>query len=441
MALTNTTLQEQPTNIPAERTVLGSILIDSNAINVVADLISAKHFYKSAHQRIFEAALALDSNDAPIDLVSVAEYLERKGQLEDVGGKSYLASLEMDVLTTQNVAYYCNLVRAAHVRREVINLSHRFNIMARDETITSAQVIEGIEQEAFNLSKIGDQAERGVRCFKDISVEEMDNLEKRSFSDEPPGLPMGFSRLDDWDFLAGLHRSDMTILAGSTGVGKTAFAINIISHVMSLGKPVLFFSLEQPARQVHNRLLALHSGISHSIIRFGTKDRTMLSNLISADNEISGCPLFIDDTPSLSTGQLRSRVRRFMAKSPDLSLVVVDYLQIMRLSGTRANMNRENIISEISHCTKSLAQEMDIPVIALAQINRTYLQSKSRTPGIGALRESGAIEQNADCIMFVHRHIDEPEDVEIIVAKQRNGRVGRVAMTFHGETLRFREKM
>ena len=418
-------------------------MLDSDAWDRVSALITGDDFYRSEHRPIFRAMEGLVGQNKPLDIVTLAESLELQGELDTVGGLTYLTELASSTPTASNVAAYAEIVQERSTVRKLIGVAHEiaesgFNPQGRD----SARLIDEAESKVF---KIGDErpsrgGPEGVRPLLTKAIEKIDELylTKGALT----GISSGFQDLDA--ITSGLQPSDLVIIAGRPSMGKTALMMNIAeSAVISGNKPVLVYSLEMPSHSLVMRMLSSLGRIDQTKIRNGQLSDDDWPRLTSAVTLLNDKPLFVDDTPGLTPNEMRSRTRRIVREHGPVGMIVVDYLQLMQTSGTPENRAVE--ISEISRSLKSIAKEFDCPVSAGSQLNRGLEQRTDKRPIMSDLRESGAIEQDADLIMAVYRdevyHEDTPDKgiAEIIILKQRNGPIGRKKLAFMGQYTKFED--
>ncbi len=432
--------QVPPNSLDAERAVLGGILLENQAMNIVVEILSSEDFYSEANTRIFEAMVGLFARNQPVDHVTLRDDLAQGGKLQAVGGDEYLLSLTNTIPTVANIQAHANIVREKSVVRSLITSCHE--IAARGYGDYGA-VEEYLDEAEGSIFKIAKERQRSpYEHVKDVvmrTFEEINEAAKRGHS--ITGAPTGFDRLDG--MTAGMHPGDLIIIAGRPGMGKTSFALNVgLNACAARQTPVAVFSLEMPKEQLVRRMLCSEARVDGSRMRTGKLVRDDWPKLANAAGVLSEMPIWIDDTPAITMLELRAKSRRLMSDS-GLGLIVVDYLQLMR-SGSR-NDSREQEISEISRSLKALAKELSIPVIALSQLNRGVESRgvKDKRPQLSDLRESGAIEQDADTIWFIYRdevYNKESEDrgvAEIIIGKQRAGPVGTCRVRFFNEYTRF----
>ena len=435
-------LRVPPHSIQAEQSVLGGLMLDNAAWDQVADRVGEEDFYRREHRLIFRAIAGLAERNQPCDAVTLSEELERRGELEDGGGLAYLGTLAKDTPSAANIRSYADIVRERSVMRQLIRVGtdisdSAFQPQGRD----SSALLDNAERMVF---QIAEQRARGGGGFSPIksllsrAVERIETL----FDQEDPitGIATGFKKFDEQT--SGLQRSDMVVVAGRPSMGKTTFAMNIAEHVAIQGKlPVAVFSMEMPGEQLAMRMMSSLGRIDQLRVRTGKLGDDEWPRLASAVSLLSQVPLYIDDTAALTPTEIRARARRLMREHGQLGLIVIDYLQLMQAPG--AAENRTNEISTISRNLKALAKELNVPVVALSQLNRSLEQRTNKRPIMSDLRESGAIEQDADVIVFIYRdevyNEDSPDKgiAEIIIGKQRNGPIGTVRLTFLGKYTRF----
>lgn len=428
----------QPQNIEAERSVLGSLLIDRDAVIKIAPFLQAEDFYLETHGRIYAAILDLHERREPPDFVTLCDELERRGQLEFVGGASYLTSLINSVPTSIHVEYYAHIVERTAILRRLIEAAGKIAALAYEEAEDVDVVVDRAEQILFDVSQR--RLSRGLTPIKQILTEYYDRLEYlHQHQGEMVGLPTGFIDLDR--LLGGLQRSDLIIVAGRPGMGKSSLGMSIAHNAALKYKAVIaFFSLEMSAEQLVQRLIAGETGISSQRLRAGDIRDIEWDKLAKAGGRLADTMIFIDDTPSPSPMEIRTKARRLAAEY-GLDLVIVDYLQLMR-GGVRSE-NRVQEISYISRALKSLARELNVPVIAMSQLSRAVETRQDKRPILSDLRESGSIEQDADVVIFIHREEMYDKDTErkniadILVSKHRNGPTGQVSLRFVSEETRF----
>ena len=434
----NNDLNLQPQAIEAEEAVLGSMMIDEDANNRAITLLGSSHyFYKDSHRKIFEAMLSLSSKNSPIDTVSVSDELKKTKSLKSVGGLYYLTGLVDKVPTSANIEVYAKIVKEKGMLRDLISASHKISKKAFDAGDAVGSILDEAEQSIFNLTEQKDT--KIYSHIEPILAETVKRLE--GIAANPggtTGVPSGIIDLDK--VTAGFQKSDLIIIAGRPSMGKTALALSIARNAALENKsPVAIFSLEMSSDQLGTRLLSSEAKIDQSEARSGRLAASKWKNINIASGKLAQAPLYIDDTPALSILDLRSRARR-LKRERDIELIVVDYLQLMQGPKTE---NRQYEISSITQSLKALAKELDIPIIALSQLSRAVESRTDKRPQLSDLRESGAIEQDADVVIFLYRpYVYNEKDEEkglafLIVAKQRNGPTKTVRATFVDAYTRF----
>jgi replicative DNA helicase len=431
-----------PQSIEAEEAVLGGILLDNTAIDRVLELTAPGDFYREAHRKILRAMIDLSQRSEPVDLNTLTEALKGRGELQDIGGAAYLAELADKVPTAAHAGSYARLVRQKAVLRSLIQTATEIVTQGYEAGVDVDQFLDQAEHRIFEIS------ERKVRPsffrIRDIMVDSMKAVEQLYERKElVTGVPTGFIDLDR--ITAGLQPSDLIIVAGRPSMGKTAFALNLAEHAaLHAETGVAVFSLEMSKEQLVLRMLCSQARVDQSKVRAGFAAERDFPKLALAASRLADSPIYIDDTPALSVLELRAKARRLKRdRDAKLGLVIVDYLQLMR--GHDGADNREQEISSISRSLKALAKELDLPVVALSQLNRQVEARADKRPVMADLRESGAIEQDADVIAFLYRPIvydktAEERAAEVIVAKQRNGPIGSVPLTFMSEHTRFENR-
>ena len=435
-------LKVPPHSIEAERSVLGGLMLDDNAWDTVSERVSAEDFYRSDHRTIFRCMADLVDRNQPLDIITISESLEAAGELENIGGLAFISDLASSTPSASNVSAYATIVRERATVRGLISIAHEiadsgFNPGGR----SSAELIDEAEAKVFKISD--DRPSLGgpesVRPLLTKAVERIDLLYQTKGA--LTGLSTGFRDLDE--ITTGLQASDLIIVAGRPSMGKTAFMMNMAeSAVISDGSPVLVFSMEMPSDSLVLRMLSSLGRIDQSKIRTGQLGDDDWPRLTSAVTILNDKPLFIDDTPALTPGEIRSRARRVAREHGDLGMIVIDYLQLMQTA--TAVENRAGEISEISRSLKAIAKEFHCPVIAGSQLNRGLEQRPDKRPVMSDLRESGAIEQDADVIIAIYRdevYNDDAERgiAEVIILKQRNGPIGKKKLAFAGQYTKFED--
>ncbi len=441
--MTTGLLQEktQPFNIEAEICVLGSLLIDNEAISLVTESLSKNDFYKTAHQHIFETIVNIYDKNNAVDLVILKDELNRLSLLEKVGGVGYLMELEESVPIASNLEYYAKIVREKTVKRDLIAATAKIQHEAYSDSLESAELLDIAEKEIFDITQR--KFAKPTTRMHDILQSTWDYIESLHEGDSKlTGVPTGFADLDEKT--CGFQRGELIIIAARPSMGKTSFVLNISEHVGANlrnpkdKKPMLIFSMEMSAQQISQNMLCSAAKIDAHLMRTGKLSDNDWSRLPIAMGDLSESAIFIDDTPGLGLLEIRAKARRFKLQY-DIQLVIIDYLQLME--GRRAE-NRQQEISGISRGLKALARELNVPVIAVSQLNRSVESREGHTPRMSDLRESGSIEQDADVVILLHRadYYDSTKnkgEVDVDIAKQRNGPTGKIKLTFRSEFLRF----
>jgi replicative DNA helicase len=434
-------LRLPPHSVEAEQSLLGGLMLDQRAWDQIADVVDADDLYRADHRLIFGAVAALVERNQPPDAVTVSEHLQRLGQLEPAGGLPYLARLVEDTPSAANIRAYARIVRDHAMLRRLIEIGGDIAASAHaTEGLTAAEIVDRAEQRVFEIAEKGQRRGAGFVSLKSILPKTIDRLDFLSHStSEITGVSSGFVEMDK--MTAGLQRGELIIIAGRPSMGKTTLAINIAENAALGNKvPAAIFSMEMSAEQLSFRMLSSIGRIEQTRLRTGKLHDEDWPRVDSAVSMMSDAPLFIDDSGALTPTEVRARARR-LKREHGLGLIVVDYLQLMQVTGTVENRATE--ISEISRSLKALAKELDVPVIALSQLNRSVEQRQDKRPVMSDLRESGAIEQDADLILFIYREEVYERDTprkgiaDIIIAKQRNGPVGDFRLTFLGQFTRF----
>jgi len=432
-----------PQNIEAECGVLGSIIIDPEAIVQVADFLHSDDFYRDAHRTIYEVILQLYEQREPADFITISDELERRNKLEEVGGASYITSLINQVPTSGNVEYYGRIVERTSILRRLIHAAGQIAAIAYEEGDADV-ALDKAEQLIFNISQR--HARSDFSLLRDILSEYMNKLDQlHERRGTIVGVPTGFTDLDR--LTGGLQRSDLIILAARPAIGKTSLALSLAHNsTVKYQHSVAIFSLEMSKEQLVQRLLSMDAGVDQQRLRTGWIEDDEWDRIIYAMGTLSEANIWIDDTPGITTVEMRSKARRLQAEH-GIDLIIVDYLQLMQsvLGSGKRNENRVQEISEVSRNLKALARELNLPVLALAQLSRAVESRQSKVPQLSDLRESGSLEQDADIVMFIYRDdIYNPESerkniADIIVAKHRNGPVGEVSLYFQASQTRFRD--
>ncbi len=437
-------LRLPPHSVEAEAAVLGGLLIDNQAFDRIGDFVRAGDFYRAEHRIIFEAISRLIEQSRPADVVTVFETLQSLGRADEVGGLSYLNSLAQETPSAANIRRYAEIVRDRAILRQLVSVSDEIATTALNpEGRETRQILDEAETRIFKIGEEGSRGGGALLPFDDIVqtvVKRIDELANNPNPSDVTGLPSGFVDLDQKT--AGMHAGDLIIVAGRPSMGKTSFALNIGEHVaIDHGLPIAIFSMEMGAEQLALRMLCSVGRIDAQRLRTGRLQEDDWDRLTGCVSRMTGAQVHIDETPGLNPLELRSRARRLARQSGGLGMIIVDYIQLM--SGTGGGENRTTEISEITRSLKGLAKELKCPVIALSQLNRTVEQRTDKRPVMSDLRESGAIEQDADLILFIYRdevyRPDSPDKgvAEIIIGKQRNGPIGTVRLTFLGQFTKF----
>lgn len=436
-----------PQAIELEEAVLGAIMLEKDAVISVLDILQPLSFYKEAHQKIYRAIVDLSSNQKPIDILTVTEELRSKKELEEVGGPFYITQLTSRVASAAHIEYHARIVAQKFIQRELIRVSTDIQSRAYDDSIDVDDLLDMSEQELFEIAEGNIKRETArINVLMQMAIEQIEEASKRE--DSLSGVPSGYTKLDR--ITSGWQKSDLIIVAARPSMGKTAFALSMARNIsVEHNKPVAVFSLEMSSLQLVNRLIVSETELPSNRIRNGNLDEKEWKQLDAKIKSLVEAPLFIDDTPAISIFELRAKCRRLKLQY-NVELIIVDYLQLM--SGpVEARGNREQEVSNISRSLKAIAKELNIPIIAISQLNRSVeMRSGSKRPQLSDLRESGAIEQDADMVIFIHRPekygITEDADgnstvglAEIIVAKHRNGPVGDIHLRFRDETAKFVE--
>lgn len=435
-------LKVPPHSVEAEQSVLGGLMLDNSAWEQVSDLLVEQDFYRHDHQLIFRGIAELMEQANPVDVITLAEWHNQRGELDKVGELAYLGALARNTPSAANIKAYASIVRERSILRQLIQIGNNIANMAfTPEGRNSEEMLDTAERRVFEIAEKGAKRGGGFIQVKDVLSKVVDKIDTLFEQDSGiTGLPTGFIDFDDQT--SGLQPADLVIIAGRPSMGKTTFAMNIAENAAIHSKqPVAVFSMEMPADSLAMRMLSSLGRIDQHRLRTGRLNDDDWPRLTSAIALLNEAPLFIDDTGGLTPSELRARARR-LKREHGLSLIIVDYLQLMSGSANgRQAENRTNEISEISRSLKALAKELNVPVIALSQLNRSLEQRPNKRPVMSDLRESGAIEQDADIIVFIYRDEVYNEDsaekgkAEIIISKQRNGPIGTVALTFQGKSV------
>jgi replicative DNA helicase len=427
-----------PHNIDAEESVLGAVMLSADAANVALEKLRPEDFYKPAHQAVFEAITGLFDGNQPIDAVTVADHLRRTSQLDRVGGVGFLTTLLDGVPTTSNIGYYADIVEETAARRRLLAAGSAVARIAMESDRDIADVLDAAEMEVFRVAErsVGDGLVAVGPLLED-TLERIEELGTRG--DDITGVATGFKDLDAK--LAGLQPANLVVVAARPSMGKSALALNIAQNIAERGDPVAVFTLEMSREEVVQRLLSSMAGVDSHKLRTGQLTPELWQRVVREASKLYQMPFFVDDSPDLTVTAIRAKCRR-MRRKHGLGLVVVDYLQLMQ--GPVRSENRQQEIADISRALKNLARELHVPVIAVSQLNRQLEARENKRPRLGDLRESGAIEQDADIVVFIYRDEyynpggDEPGLAEINIAKHRAGGTGTVLMNFAAEFTRFR---
>jgi len=429
-----------PQNLEAEASVLGGILLQNDAMDRALEIVTPDWFYRESHCKIYRAMIELSDRSEPVDLITLSEFLKAKGELEAVGGTAYLASLANLVPTSANIAHYARIVREKGILRHLITVATDIATRGLEDQGNVEEFLDEAEKSIFDISE--KRIKSSFVFLGDMMNDSIKMVEKLYERKEMiTGVPTGFDDLDK--LTAGLQPSDLIVVAGRPSMGKTAFSLNVAAHAaLHAGIGVAVFSLEMAKEQLGLRMLCSEARVDHSKVRSGHLAEREFPALVSAAGRLAEAPIYIDDTPAITILELRAKSRRLVRdKDKKIGLIIVDYLQLMR--GMSKVQNREQEISEISRSLKALAKELHVPVIAISQLNRRVEDRGDKRPMMADLRESGAIEQDADVIAFIYRDEVYNKDstdqgtAEIIVAKQRNGPTDTVRLTFVSKITRF----
>ncbi len=426
----------QPFNIEAEISVLGSMLLDNEAINLVTEILRTDNFYKTSHQHIFDTIVNIYNKNNAVDLVILKDELKKQSLLEKVGGAEYLMELEESVPLASNVEYYAKIVREKTIKRDLITATAKIQQEAYNDSLESEELLDVAEKEIFDITqrKFSSPTIKLFNILHD-TFDHISNLHDRE--GRLTGISTGYYDLND--ITSGLQKSELIVIAARPSMGKSSLVLNIAEHAGTKEKkPTLIFSMEMSAQQVAQNMLCSTAKIDAHLLRTGKLDDNQFSNLSLAMGDLSESEIFIDDTTGLGLLELRAKARRLKLQH-NIQMIIVDYLQLME---ARKAENRQQEISSISRGLKALARELEVPVIAVSQLNRSVETREGHTPRMSDLRESGSIEQDADVIILLHREdyydpTKRPGEVDLNIAKQRNGPTGRVKLTFRREILRF----
>ena len=434
-------LKVPPNSVEAEQSLIGGLMLDKLAFDKVADVVAATDFYRKDHQLIFAAISALTQDGQACDVVTVSEFLDARGELTDAGGLEYIATLANETPGASNAKAYANIVRERSIMRSLINVGNEIAGSAfTSDGRTASDLVDEAERRVFEIAEKGARGRAGFKALRDILPETVDRIDLLHQSEgDITGISTGYHEFDK--MTAGMQGGDLIIVAGRPSMGKTTLAVNMAENAAIGSKvPTAIFSMEMPAQQLAFRMISSLGRVDQTYLRTGKFPDEDWSRINTAVQLMSEAPVYIDDTPGLSPTEIRARARR-LQREHGLGLVVVDYLQLMQVPGNTENRATE--ISEISRSLKALAKELNLPVIALSQLNRGVEQRTDKRPVMSDLRESGAIEQDADLIIFIYRdevyNQDTPRKgiADISIAKQRNGPIGEFPLTFVGRYTKF----
>jgi replicative DNA helicase len=437
-------LKLPPHSIEAEQSLIGGLLLDNQAWDRIADLVNENDFYRNDHRRIFRQIQGLIEMGKPADVVTVYEALDKAGEASSAGGLPYLAEIANATPSAANIRRYAEIVRERCILRKLVTVGDEIAASALTPAGQDAKdLLDKAEAKIFEIAEAGARASTGFVPIQPVLGQVVDRIQElyaRDDQSEVTGVPYGLIDLDE--MTSGLQGSDMVVIAGRPGMGKTTFALNVAENVaLNARLPVAVFSMEMPATQLAMRFIASVGRLDQHRLRSGKLTDDDWQNLTVALGKLHEAPIYIDETPGLNPTDLRARCRRLHRQCGKLGLIVIDYLQLM--TSLKNSDNRAQEISEISRSIKSLAKELNVPIFALSQLNRSLEQRPNKRPVMSDLRESGAIEQDADIIMFIYRdeiyNPDSPDKgtAELIIGKHRNGPTGQVRLTFMGESTRF----
>ncbi|HUZ78581.1 MAG TPA: replicative DNA helicase [Chloroflexota bacterium] len=427
-----------PSNVDAEQAVIGSLLLDRDAIVTISQFLLPEDFFREGHRLLYEAALALYEQNQPSDIVTLTDRLERLDQLAAVGGVAYIHSLATVVPTAIHVEYYARIVERTAMKRRLISVGGRIAAIGYNDALEVDDAFDRAEQQLFELTER--RVKRAFTPIAEVVTGYFDSLAAaQANAGKITGLPTSFQGLDN--LLGGLQKSDLVVLAARPAMGKTALVLNVAENVARAGHAVAMFNLEMSAEQLVQRMIACRAGVNLQHLRNGGVDDLEYPRVIDAMRELSEIPIFFDDSGNLTVMELRSKARRLSAEEP-IELIIIDYLQLMH---GRGSDNRVQEVSEITRSLKSLARELNIPVLAVSQLSRLVESRQSHVPQLSDLRESGSIEQDADIVMFIYRdeiynkESDKPGVADVIIAKHRNGPIGDVSLRFYGSYQLFKD--
>jgi replicative DNA helicase len=442
--------RKPPQALEAEAAVLGAILIDPEALPRVMHFLKPEHFYSQAHRRVYEAMLNLFESKTPCDIITVTEELRRMKELDNIGGQPFLTALQDTVLTSANCEDHARLVLEKAIQRQLIQTATEIVQDAYDEGKTPEELLEQAESKIFQLRQAGER--RGFTLVRERLLLEMERIEEaRNRKQHITGVETGFVELDN--YTSGFQSGDFIIIAGRPGMGKTAFALNIaVNSTTRVSKPVpvAIFSLEMSTESLIQRLICAEARVTLNQLRRGSLNNPEYARIAAAVGRLAEAKLYIDDSAGLNALEIRARARRLKGDHPDLGMVIIDYLQLMEPhTGRRREYSRQQEITEISRALKAMAKELNVPVIALSQLSRAPDRREDKKPLLSDLRESGALEQDADVVLFLYRTAEyrkkdwdnlpeeEKRDTDLIIAKHRNGPTGSIKLVFLYQYMRF----
>lgn len=429
-----------PQSVEAEEAVLGAILVNPMSLGKIVEFLKPESFYKPAHKIIYEAMLELFRKNEPIDIVTVSEHLRNKEELDLAGGRSYINDLAMNVVTTANIEFYAKIIQEKEIKRALINAGSEIVSMSYENEDTDS-VLDNAQKLIFNIAAQKDTTD--LVGIQDLVVSSYEQIEQRyNNKDDLVGVTTGFYDLDA--ITSGLQKSDLIILAARPSMGKTAFALNLAQNVAMKGnKGVAIFSLEMPKQQLVKRMLCAEAEVDSSRVTSGNLQPKDWEKLMEAMGRLSEAKIYIDDTSGVTSIDIKAKCRRLMMEEKELGLIVIDYLQLMEGGGNPNDRNQQ--ISAISRSLKGLARELDVPIIALSQLSRGVEARNDKRPMLSDLRDSGAIEQDADIVMFIYRDeyynrddVNNKGKAEVIIAKHRNGSVGTIELLFQSNITKFK---
>ena len=429
-----------PQAVEAEEAVLGAILVNPTSLGRIVETLKPESFYKPAHKVIYAAVLDLFRKNEPIDIVTVSEHLRNKEELDLAGGRSYINDLALNVVTTANVEFYAKIIQEKEIKRALINAGSEIVSMSYENDDTDA-VLDNAQKLIFNIAAQKDTSD--LVGIQDLVVASYEQIEQRfNNKDDLVGVTTGFYDLDA--ITSGLQKSDLIILAARPSMGKTAFALNLAQNVAMKGKKgVAIFSLEMPKQQLVKRMLCSEAEVDASRVTSGNLQPKDWEKLVEAMTRLSDARIYIDDTSGVTSIDIKAKCRRLMMEEKELGLIVIDYLQLMEGGGNPNDRNQQ--ISAISRSLKGLARELDVPIIALSQLSRGVESRPDKRPMMSDLRDSGAIEQDADIVMFIYRDeyynrddVNNKGKAEVILAKHRNGAVGTIELLFQSSITKFK---